>query len=262
MKYRDVTKLQYEKGQQIKATDVNTQMKLAFNKFNSMAPTDVAPLTTGQFRVFEPSVGWQLWADFQAVDNNWLRVNVGNGTVTSDFTWDHTNDTINQYFILVASSLGAIDSFLTVGHRYSVYFNMSVAGVGSGTVKVFLSNSATQANIITAKTSSAAAFNFAGTYSFVAKTGYFAIGSVRTVAPGAPDPFTVTVNPVTQFDSTVKAFYIFDWSANKWIIPNYCGFMHPPTADVTTGELRESHRLICQAIQKEIDTAQEVLNYL
>jgi hypothetical protein len=255
MNYRDIAKLQYEKGQQIKATDVNDRMKEAFVHFNAMSQSDVLPLTTGQFRVFEPRIGWKL-APFFTTDTKWYDGNAfGSGTTAETFTCTSATDR----FISVLGSTPNPLSLLTIGSRYQVYFKIRNTSAKDGQLSFF--NSSTNATVIQS-------FNIAAnteierTFSFVATWPYFGVGGKKTGAGTGNVVFDI--NAPSAIDSSVAGIYIFDWEKNEWIIPNYCGFVAPSTSGVvnSTIERRENHALLCQAIKKEVDAAQEILNYL
>ena len=263
MNNRDITKLQYEKGQRITADEVNARFVEAYNRFNFMAPTDTAPLTTGQFLVYEPRMGYEVRADFTIppnADTTWKQTHPANGIVTALNSWTHNTDVVGEkYFQTVADGAGVEYSFLNAGVRYTIYYNISATNITLGTVKVGIYNAdGDQSNIII-QASGAAPFSLEGQQTFIAKTGYLCLSSERTII-GAADMWDVTVNAPDGFP--FEGLYLFDWDRNKWLIPNYCGFMHPATKDLEWGGRREVHALIAQAIKKEVDAANEVLSYL
>lgn len=259
MQTRDIAKLQYEKGQQIKATDVNDQMKAAFTRFNDMGPTDTLPLTTGQFRVYEPTIGYKLRAQFD-VANNWIAV-APTGAAVSAVSFDCPVGGAQQLFAIGDGAAGYLD-LLTVGHRYTAYMKFQIVPAAATSVVVGMYNGITTTNIIRADTITGALTTTNTLFgTFVAIDRKFSVGG-RIINAGAAARVTILNQP--QFDTAAHfAIYIFDWDLNEWLIPNYCGFMHPATFGISgTGERREQHALMCQAIKKEIDAANEVLSYL
>lgn len=261
MNTRDIAKLQYQKGQQIKAEDVNDQMKLVFSRFNDMGPTDTMPLTTGQFRVFEPTIGFKIVLDL-LVGNNWI---TGNNAAINATTFDLLAAGDPEWYI-VANGAAVEYAFLTVGHRYTAYmkFDTTVAGAGVSTIGLYNGVDTTTSLVVAEMSVSGTTTNNVIFGTFVAEDTHFCIGGHRTSGLA----MTVQVINNTLFDASDVAVYIFDWTDNRWIIPNYDGFVYPPTQGVvpTIGGgivgRRENHALICQAIRKEIQAANEVLNYL
>lgn len=258
MNTRDVVKLQYEKGQQIKATNVNDQMKVAFTRFNAMGPTDTAPLTTGQFRVFEPRKGMKLVPLF--TDNTqWYPT--GSCTVANFDTFNLTSDTADGAMVLGALAGFTPQAILTVGHRYQCYYYLKNSGGVQATVKVY--NAYTVSGEVVHSESIAAGYHSTkNTFSFMAKTAYFAIGGRSSGASVAID-----IDQVLSFGSA-RGIFLFDWTDNRWLIPNYCGYMSPSTDQTIPAigsgpiDLRSNHALMCQAIKKEVDTANEVLSHI
>lgn len=248
VKQRNIPILQYRKGQQIKATDVNDRFKLVFKEFNDMAPSDVEPVTTGQFRVFEPSIGLKIEAKLTTA-SDWV---VGNGAATGANTFVCAVGVSNWYTV-ASGAPGAYYDFLTIGNRYLVYANITTA-VGTGIVGLY--NAHTMTNPIVGRTGAPGTFTLF--VAFTAITQRLAIGA--TSSDGNLD---VTINPVTDFDATDFAIYIFDLSKNEWLIPNYCGWQYPVSSlAVVNGERREAHLLLEKAIKKEIDATNEVLRYI
>ena len=261
MNTRDVTKLQYEKGQQIKASDVNDRMKEAFSTFNMMGPTDVAPLTTGQFRVFEPRKGLKLVPVFN-VNTKWFAV--GSCTPVDVDTFSCTSNTVDGLMVLGDAAGPAPYPILTIGHRYVVYAYITNETAQSGKVRFFNVGTTTEL-IYSENIAINASTNIV--FSFQATDLYFAVGGL---SDSAVNPIDLTVKcPLAIGAGTGAAgIYVYDWDDNMWLIPNYCGFVSPSTdgAVETLGDgpidLRTNHYLLCQAITKEIEAANEVLKYL
>lgn len=261
MNTRDVTKLQYEKGQQIKAADVNALMKEAFSTFNIMGPTDVAPLTTGQFRVFEPRKGLKLVPVFN-LNTKWYAA--GSCVPIDVDTFSCTSNVVDGLMVLGSSVGPAPVAIFTIGHRYVVYAYVKNEVAQTGKVRFF--NVGTTTELVYSE-------NIAGNaesnivFSFQATDSYFAIGGI---SDSNINPLNLTVKcPLGLADGTgATGIYIYDWDDNMWLIPNYCGFVSPSTdrAVTTLGsgpiDIRTNHYLLCHAINKEIETAQEVLKYL
>jgi hypothetical protein len=261
MKTRDVTKLQYDKGQQIKAADVNARMKEAFSTFNIMGPTDVAPLTTGQFRVFEPRKGLKLVPVFN--DNTkWFAA--GSCTPVDVDTYRCTSNAVDGLMVLGVAAGPAPVAIFTVGHRYVVYAYVKNEVAQSGKVRFFNVGTTTEL-IYSANIAGNAESNIV--FSFQATDFYFAIGGLSN---SAINPLDLTVKCPLAIGAGTGAtgIYIYDWDDNMWLIPNYCGFVSPSTdrAVTTLGagpiDLRTNHYLMCQAITKEVEAANEVLKYL
>jgi len=248
MKQRNIPSLQYKKGEQIKATDVNDRFKLVFKEFNDMGASDVEPVTTGQFRVFEPSIGLKIEARLTTAAD-WQH---GNTPATGANTFTVAAGVTDWYY--VADGFAAVYEFLQLGHRYIVYANITTA-VGTGSVGLY--NGATMINPICVR-SGGPTTGYALFGGFTAVTKRLCIGGTSTAGNMA-----VTLNPVTNFDISDKAIYIFDCSLNEWIIPNYCGWQYPVSSlSVIAGERREAHLLLEKAIKKEIDATNEVLRYI
>lgn len=253
MKVRDVAKLQYEKGQQITVSQADTVLVQAYERFNDMGPSDVAPLSTGQFRVYDPAHGVLLAPAF-LTNTQWYPNNAAYGAPIDADSFQ-PSDPVNYYALTVANGVANTPySFLTVGHRYSCYVSVRNSGALDGAVKLF--NAASNTNAVCTIDLDAGATQ-SRCFSFVATYGFFSIGGKPDSPPGA-NTFDVDIVTVPVLGGSV--IYLFDWDDNEFIIPNYCGFMHPATP--TQMEFRAHHALIAKAIRKEIETAQEVLKYL
>ena len=258
MQTRDVTKLQYEKGQQIKAADVNARMKEAFGRFNIMGPTDVAPLTTGQFRVFEPRKGLKLVPAFN-VNTKWYPDGVGAVIDVDSYT---CSSSAADFAMILGTVAGPTPlAILEVAHRYQVYFFVHNDSAQAGTIKIF-NDSMADYTVYSAPIAGNA--DLTATFSFVAITRYFGIGG----RSGAMANMNISVRCPFEMGGVAQGIYIYDWTDNMWLIPNYCGFMSPSTDNCVTTlgdgpiDLRSNHYLMCLAIKKEIDAANEVLKYL
>lgn len=253
MKVRDVAKLQYEKGQQITVSQANAVLVQAYERFNDMGPSDVAPLSTGQFRVYDPAHGVLLAPAF-LTNTQWYENNAAYGAVFDADSF-RPSDAANYYALTLANGVANTPyGILTVGHRYSCYVSVRNSGALDGTFRVFNSVGNTTA-ICTVDLNAGATQSRC--FSFVATSAYFSIGGKPDSPPGA-NTFDVDIVTVPVLGGNV--IYLFDWDTNEFIIPNYCGFHHPATP--TQMEFRAHHALISKAIRKEIETAQEVLKYL